>query len=1035
MSQSHKKAKRKVPQLVVSETVATASHTSADGRRVRIRTGLVLDGSGPSSITQESFWADDLATNLARESDSFSKSTNTWRKTFGAKGAAPPRHMHIAPDLAAPIADAPVANVRNPRNGAAWTRDAWHPTHFVQKWNGTHFVRKRTWLQELGLRVQLGHPPGIVCPYREAAAHDFVLYDLSGVHELNVDFCGCRIGDDPPTERRIQLLRACWWPATITAPNTCATFRTLRLFQTLNCLGKLTAYDFLRGLEKCTNHDGLDKPPDRRKPFMHIMRQWREVKRHKHAKCGHFADGVRGTKQGELALACRACPQVGWNLPEGWEKAPPAFKFIYFLFLAQDANFRLNNRSVSSEAVDPILGDGWGYFVKQEEISNCSGFKAMFQANAKRTKGLRTTGVGGVTCSRHNMWRANGLGDLQCNIDFILLATLIAFQLLWLIVSYDIACQYAINFWTRMSGLPERMRLTIPPANVWWKVPNFHLPDHHTRCHPPFSFHWMPGAGKSHGETIEQNWAFSNGAARSTRLMGPGSRQATLEDVFGFHNYDRLLAMHRVFPKRLAVAMIDGAAHKIMLEAFTKGLEEANPAQVKEWRSLVEAWESKQHSTGEKSPFEAHAEVTTLRDIQLAIAKEELMRTETGDEVERDHSAGTFISMGLEIEEAQRKLTVDVRVLKDPTATQMLAFTKRRIALLKRIHKFRQIQNMYMPALRSVLSASQKQMYDGEGEQAAEATRLFMPSEIKDGHLRRRVCMVGVPDIEARMREGEASEALEDVRGGLRTRTMANRYKLRNYTGQGLLTRGQNILRVISLRIHSAKIRYQYARAALLALRGHGQWEERLHVLADDDVRGLNERTLTAEEKAQNERWAEIGGAIIEGGVARAAGVAAGEGSHSLSWIWYSVGTAAAPESPNDVRFEESLRVEWCKALARSSRYDEEVRLLRKEMRRTIAYGEVAAREWERLLAEELPGASPELTEGRRAYAAEHAATEHARCANLEIRWRGILAKADVYLNGDVAAAGTESVTVEVHLEDELDPEEEEARLEGEEED
>ncbi|KAJ7300500.1 hypothetical protein DFH08DRAFT_633748, partial [Mycena albidolilacea] len=67
----------------------------------------------------------------------------------------------------------------------------WHPTHFVEKWNGTHFVRKRTWLQELGLRVQLGHPPGIICPYREAAAHDFVLYDLSRVHELNVDFCGC----------------------------------------------------------------------------------------------------------------------------------------------------------------------------------------------------------------------------------------------------------------------------------------------------------------------------------------------------------------------------------------------------------------------------------------------------------------------------------------------------------------------------------------------------------------------------------------------------------------------------------------------------------------------------------------------------------------------------------------------------------------------------------------------------------------------------------------------------------------------------
>ncbi|KAF8217868.1 hypothetical protein K438DRAFT_2038011 [Mycena galopus ATCC 62051] len=842
----------------------------------------------------------------------------------------------------------------------------------------THFI-ERTWLQELGLRVQLGHPPGVVCPYRQAAAHDFVLYDLSGVHELSVDFCGCQTGDSPPTERQIQLLRACWWPATITAPNTCATFRTLRLFQTLNCLGKLTVYNFLRGLEKCKNHDGLDKPPDRLKLFMHI---WQ-----KRVKRGHCVDGVRGTKQGELALAGQ---------------------FIYFLFLAQDTNFRLSNRSVSSEAADPIMGDGSGYFVKrygedgynahiakhvdEAEISNCSGFKAMFQANAKRTKayetritkGLQTTGVGGVTCSRHNMWRTNGIGDLQCgerqcNMDFVLLSTLIAFQLLWLI----------------------RMQLKLAPSNVWWKVPNFHLPDHGKRCHSPYSFHWMPGAGRSHGETIEQNWAFSNGAVGSTRLMGPGARQATLEDVFGFHNYDRLLAMRESASvvARLAVAMIEGAVHKAILDVFTKGLEEENPEQVKKWRALVEKWESKQHKAGATSPFEAQEEVRTLRDIQLEIAKEELMRTETSDEVEREHSPGSFISMGLEIEETQRKLTVDVRALKDPTATQMLGFTKRRTALLKRIHKFRQIQDWYMPALRNVLSDAHRRMYDGEGEKLAEATRLFMPSGIKDGHIRARVCM---------MREGEATEALAEVQSGLHTRMMANRYKLRNYTGQGLL------------RIHSAKIRYRYARAALLALRGHGHWEERLRVLADDD-------------KAQNELWAEIGGAIIEGGVAHAAGVAGGEGSHSLSWIWYSAGLTGGPESVNNVHFEEALRVEWCKALARSSRNNEEVRLLREEMRRTIAYGEAVAREWERLMAEELPGASAEVTEGRRAYVAEHAATEHTRCANLEKRWAGILAKADAYLNSDIAAGGTESVTVEVDLEDELDPEEEEVRLEGEE--
>jgi hypothetical protein len=128
-------------------------------------------------------------------------------------------------------------------------------------------------------------------------------------------------------------------------------------------------------------------------------------------------------------------------------------------------------------------------------------------------------------------------------MDFLLLSVLFAFRLLCVVVSYDIACQYAVNFWTRMRKMAEQWWLTLSEENVLWKVPNFHLPPHKNKCHGPFSFHFMWGAGMTHGEGVEQNWSFSNGAAASTRLMGPGARQATLEDVFGFHNYDRVLAM------------------------------------------------------------------------------------------------------------------------------------------------------------------------------------------------------------------------------------------------------------------------------------------------------------------------------------------------------------------------------------------------------------------------------------------------------------------------------------------------------------
>ncbi|KAJ7928680.1 hypothetical protein B0H13DRAFT_1535555, partial [Mycena leptocephala] len=93
----------------------------------------------------------------------------------------------------------------------------------------------------------------------------------------------------------------------------------------------------------------------------------------------------------------------------------------------------------------------------------------------------------------------------------------------------------------RMDGLPLYLQFVIDKLRVWFKVPNFHLPPHKPPCHSPFSFHYMWGAGRTHGETVEQNWEFTNGAAASTKMMGMSSRHATLEDLFGFHNWRRLV--------------------------------------------------------------------------------------------------------------------------------------------------------------------------------------------------------------------------------------------------------------------------------------------------------------------------------------------------------------------------------------------------------------------------------------------------------------------------------------------------------------
>ncbi|KAJ7932991.1 hypothetical protein B0H13DRAFT_1856601 [Mycena leptocephala] len=867
------------------------------------------------------------------------------------------------------------------------------PTHWVQEWTGSFF--KRVGLAELGLVVQLGHTPGSGCTSMRLGKKKFTLIDVTGIHNVAVQFCQC----DSRITHRQQLMRACWWPATVRDPSTCATFGVLRLFQNMNSLGKISGFHFLRSLELLTNADGLNPPANRRRAFMYIVRQHRMMEMMKRAGRAHAESGVRGTAQGELALACRACPQPGKNLPEGWDKIdwstmPEDLRYKYFLFLAQDCNFRLINRDISTEARDPIIDDGLGYFcnraeykkyiaehVGEEEISTCLGFQAMFLANAKRVKGLRTTGVGGVTCARHNMWRANGIGDLQNG--------------------------ERKKFWTRMTGLPSAMHIDKSKVAVWFKVPNFHMLGHRDPCHSPFSFHWMWGAGVTDGEDVEQNWDFTNGAAGSTKMMGPGARHAFLEGLFGFHNWMRTVSYRKVFAQRLARDLKEAKRHKDAFDAFSAVIGGEQPQLLAKWKGWVKDWESEQHTEAADSPFEMTKPVNAMKEIRVRIGRQELSETGAGVEIERNHTSSTFVTMGLEIENTQRILTIDIKAAPSPTALQELDLVKRKTALLKKINRFRKLQRTYMPDLVRYMTAAQREMWDDK-TRGPEAIKLFLPSEL-GAEARRQACENGLAQIEEEMREAELKETLEDLRQALRTRTLTDRFRHRNTTGQRALTRGQGILRQIKIRIHKAKLRYRYARNALVRLKGHGDWEKTYRVLEELDVRGVNERAVTEEEMAERERLRELG-EIVEGGIAVAGVVAAGETTRTMSWIWYSTNL-----QNGEADLIEALRVEWCKAYAKTSRWHEDIVIVDEEMHRTIEYGAWMAAEWERR-ASARTAVSPELAEGLRAYALEHVDREETTCRQLTARWAGLRGRAKDYLAG-VRGQGGEVVV-------EIDPDE-----------
>lgn len=208
-----------------------------------------------------------------------------------------------------------------------------------------------------------------------------------------------------------------------------------------------------------------------------------------------------------------------------------------------------------------------------------------------------------------------------------------------------------------------------------------------------------------------------------------------------------------------------------------------------------------------------------------------------------------------------------------------------------------------MPNLRRHLSPSQLNHLDNPSTTTPETVKLFLPSDLRDHETRIAACVAGVTETETRLREAETQDALESLRQGLRARTVTNSFKTRNTTGQVANTRAQGIQRQIDLRVHSNKLRYQYARCALYKLKGPGPWENTLQVLADSDVRGLNERALNREELATHERLMELGqlNELEPGGVAPHGVAVVGDGYTTLSWIWYRAGrTENDPATMNE---------------------------------------------------------------------------------------------------------------------------------------
>ncbi|TFK61735.1 hypothetical protein BDN72DRAFT_777906, partial [Pluteus cervinus] len=572
-----------------------------------------------------------------------------------------------------------------------------HPFHWVEEWNGSYFERVN--LKDLGLQIHLGHPFGAACIAPAKIRKDeFIVLHTNGIHSVTMVFCACGSADHDYA----QLLASRLFPATTGSPRTAATFQLLRRYQMLSFMSKISVFEFYQSLVRLTNNFGisvpvrdvflhtlviLTEPKDRYKGFLLMVREWAHIRLMKRSGRGHDIRGIAGTRPGECALLCPACPHPGINLPENYNKLPNpttnllSSRWLYALFLGNDANFRLKRLDVSKDEFDPSLNDGSAYVVKESDYkdfiachgesiatqtSTCNNHDAIKSANSRGGKGIASSGIATIDDARHDMKRPVSVGDLQkgeryVNVDYLFISSLAQNAPLRVSSSYDIACQWALNLLARV--LMYGPDFDLGPRRINFMVPKFHIAAHRDECQANYSFYYTPYVGRTDGEAPERGWAAMNGIASSTKRMGPGSRRDTLDDHFGDLNWRKTVAMHISLLEKIQEAVRERSEQVATFLDLSESITVNHPNIIASWTSTVQKWEA---DPAQPNPFLSTKKKHSVNEVRLRLAEEDTETLNEGEDcdlVHKDISLGELFSQALEIEDQQRVLASDVKGL------------------------------------------------------------------------------------------------------------------------------------------------------------------------------------------------------------------------------------------------------------------------------------------------------------------------------------------------------------------------------------
>ncbi|KAJ7727679.1 hypothetical protein DFH07DRAFT_757637, partial [Mycena maculata] len=519
-------------------------------------------------------------------------------------------------------------------------------------------------------------------------------------------------------------------------------------------------------------------------------------------------------------------------------------------------------------------------------------------------------------------------------------------------ISYDIACQWHKHLRERMEKMPEHLRLPLDKIKLQCALPVWHVGSHDEDCQNSFSLSFKPGVGKSDGEGVERTWSILNPASYHTKDMNRGNREDTLNDKIDNHNFLKNIGQGYALEAKLIIAIAERARQ---VSAFVTVNNTVELEVRQEWSRMIKEWLGDHIKP---NPYVLdRKETPSEAQVRLDLKKEEEDDARAGRSPILGTSATAFITAGMQLEDAQRQILAELkgRTLVAPDRESRIQ--DRRMTFLVKLARFRTLQATFMPGAARFIAEEEAERDSDAAAPKPETIKLWMPHPLAEDDVRESACVRGLARIEARLRASQCVNALVTMRRRLHAKHHFLTFRNEHVMGQKGKTKAHLLIEQLGERVNASAEKYRQGYRALLALEGGGI-DRQFRPLREEDVQLDGDHGES--DAAARKKLAMLGA----GRGARAPRNAPGTSKRVMSWIW----TAQGGQADGEEHLHESVRVEWCRARARKVRWEEEVLLVREEMRRVLRYLEWQVAFW-MVRVDSRPDATAEVQAGVRAYA------------------------------------------------------------------